>query len=91
MPPYPSEGLVVVGSAMLGLRTNPNGTGTPNPVVASSEVAGSKMRRSTLILLTAKSGATGFSSTYFWVFGWEYMHMVVGHHVQKCIEDNVVF
>mmetsp|Transcript_32802 Transcript_32802/g.37315 ORF Transcript_32802/g.37315 Transcript_32802/m.37315 type:complete len:878 (+) Transcript_32802:172-2805(+) len=65
MPPYPGEGSVVGGSAMLGSRTNPNGTGTPNPVEASSEVAGSEMGRSTLTFLTAKSGATGFSSTHF--------------------------
>jgi len=64
MPPYADEGSVLGGSAMLGTRTNPNGT-NPNPGQAASEVAGSEMGRSTLSFLTAKSGATGFSSTHF--------------------------
>jgi len=61
MPPYPDEGSVIGGSAMVGSYSNLNGAQPVRPV--ASEVAGSETGRSAISFMSGKSGATGFGST----------------------------
>mmetsp|Transcript_15742 Transcript_15742/g.23168 ORF Transcript_15742/g.23168 Transcript_15742/m.23168 type:complete len:870 (-) Transcript_15742:62-2671(-) len=62
MPPYPDEGSVIGGSAMVGSHSNLNGQPAR---YAASEMAGSETGRSTLSFVSRKSAATAFGNTHF--------------------------
>lgn len=63
MPPYPDEGSVIGGSAMVGSYSNLNGAQPARH--AASEMAASEMAGSTLSFVSRKSAATGFGNTHF--------------------------